>query len=166
MDIWSKEKRSQVMSRILSKNTLPEQRVRKMLYSMGYRYRLNVKGLPGKPDIVMRKYNTIIFVHGCFWHLHSGCRDGTIPKTRTEYWRDKLLRNKARDKRNIQLLRQQGWKVLRLWECEIKRKPEEVISKLRKFLQPTDKTTLALGSKASNHNQSERKLASKLSGDY
>jgi len=135
MDIWSKEKRSQVMSRILSQDTIPERRVRKTLTAMGYRYRLNVKHLPGKPDIVLRKYNAVIFVHGCFWHLHSGCRDGTVPKTRTDYWREKLYKNKARDARHMRDLRKKGWKVLRLWECEIERKPERVINKLRKFLE-------------------------------
>jgi len=135
MDIWTKEKRSEVMSKILSSNTKPEQRVRKMLTSMGYRYRLNVKGLPGKPDIVMRKHDAVIFVHGCFWHLHSGCRDGTLPKTRESYWHPKLLKNKARDARNMRKLKKDGWKVLRLWECEIEKKPEKVIDKLKKLLQ-------------------------------
>lgn len=135
MDIWTKEKRSDVMSRILSHNTKPEQRVRKMLTSMGYRYRLNVKDLPGKPDIVFRKYKLVIFVHGCFWHLHSSCRDGTLPKTRKSYWHTKLLKNKSRDARNIRALRGLGWKVLRLWECEIESKPDIVMNKLGKFLQ-------------------------------
>jgi len=123
------------MSRILSQDTIPERRVRKTLTAMGYRYRLNVKNLPGKPDIVLRKYNAVIFVHGCFWHLHSGCRDGTVPKTRTDYWREKLYKNKARDARHMRDLRKKGWKVLRLWECEIECKPERVINKLRKFLE-------------------------------
>ncbi|OPX29319.1 MAG: hypothetical protein B1H08_04185 [Candidatus Omnitrophica bacterium 4484_171] len=134
MDIWSKNKRSQVMSRILSKNTGIEQRVRRMLSTMGYRYRLHVKGLPGKPDIVLRKYNAVIFVHGCFWHLHSRCRDGTVPKTRTQYWNEKLLKNKKRDAKHIRDLRCQGWNVLRLWECEIEKYPEKIIKKLQKFL--------------------------------
>ncbi|MEW6664115.1 MAG: very short patch repair endonuclease [Thermodesulfobacteriota bacterium] len=135
MDIWTKAKRSEVMARILSSNTKPEQRVRKILSSMGYRYRLNVKGLPGKPDIVMRKYNAVILVHGCFWHLHSGCRDGTLPKTRKSYWHPKLLNNRKKDARNLRDLKRQGWKVLRLWECEIERKPEKVAEKLRELLQ-------------------------------
>lgn len=135
MDIWSKEKRSEVMSKIRSSNTQPERRVRKMLTVLGYRYRLNVKGLPGKPDIVLRKYNAIIFVHGCFWHLHSKCRDGTIPKSRTEYWEAKLLKNKERDAEKFRKLKQQGWKVLRLWECEIKKNPDKVIDKIDKFLK-------------------------------
>ena len=135
MDIWSQEKRSKVMSRISSRNTLLEQRVRRILASMGYRYRLNVKNLPGKPDIVLRKYKAVIFVHGCFWHLHSNCRDGTIPKTRVEYWQTKLLNNKARDERNIRTLRREGWKVLRLWECDIENKSEKVTQRLRNFLK-------------------------------
>jgi len=135
MDIWSKEKRSEVMSKILSSNTLPERRVRKILTAMGYRYRLNVKNLPGKPDIVLRKYNSIIFIHGCFWHLHSKCRDGTIPKSNTEYWGKKLLGNKKRDARNIRELRKRGWKVLRLWECEIEKETIKVMIKLEKLIK-------------------------------
>lgn len=135
MDIWSSEKRSEVMSRILSSNTLPERRVRKMLTTLGYRYRLNVRNLPGKPDIVLRKYNSIIFIHGCFWHLHSKCRDGTIPKSRTDYWKDKLLSNKKRDTKNIRKLKQQGWKVLRLWECEIEKEPDKVVKRIEKLLE-------------------------------
>ncbi len=133
MDIWSKEKRSQVMSRILGKNTKPELIVRKMLTAMGYRYRLHVKALPGKPDIVLRRHNTVIFVHGCFWHLHT-CRDGTMPKSRTEYWEEKLLRNKQRDKKHINALRKSGWQVLRLWECEVETHPERVCRKIERLL--------------------------------
>jgi len=135
MDIWSKEKRSEVMSKILSSDTGPERRVRKILTQLGYRYRLNVKGLPGKPDIVLRKYNAVVFVHGCFWHLHSKCRDGTIPKTRRAYWEKKLLKNKERDAKNIQALKKQGWKVLRLWECEIEKHPEKAMEKIVQLLK-------------------------------
>ncbi len=135
MDIWNKEKRSEVMSKILSSNTGPERRVRKILSALGYRYRLNVKNLPGKPDIVLRKHNSIIFVHGCFWHLHSQCRDGTIPKSRTNYWKAKLLNNKKRDAKNIKELKQKGWKVLRLWECEIEKSPDRVIKKIERLLK-------------------------------
>jgi DNA mismatch endonuclease (patch repair protein) len=135
MDIWSKKKRSEVMAKILSSDTRPEKCVRNILSQLGYRYRLNVKDLPGKPDIVLCKYNSIIFIHGCFWHLHSKCRDGTVPKTRTQYWKKKLLRNRARDARNIQILKQQGWKVLRLWECEIEKTPDKVIKKIERFLR-------------------------------
>lgn len=135
MDIWTREKRSEVMSNIRSKNTLPEIRVRKILFSSGFRYRLHVKNLPGKPDIVLPKYDVVIFVHGCFWHLHAGCRDGTIPKTRTNYWKDKLLKNKKRDKDHMSELQKQGWSVLILWECEINKDLQEVLSKVHKFLK-------------------------------
>jgi DNA mismatch endonuclease (patch repair protein) len=91
--------------------------------------------LPCKPDIVLRKYNSIIFVHGCFWHLHSKCRDGTIPKSRIKYWKEKLLKNKERDAKNIRELKQLGWEVLRLWECEIEKNPERVINKIKKLLK-------------------------------
>ncbi|MCH7535804.1 MAG: DNA mismatch endonuclease Vsr [Bacteroidetes bacterium] len=138
MDIWTKEKRSEVMSKIRSKNTLPEIQVRKILFSSGFRYRLHVKNLPGKPDIVLPKYNSVIFVHGCFWHLHAGCRDGTIPKTRTTYWKDKLLRNKERDKEHMHELQKQGWRVLILWECEVENKSEELLEKLNNYLGIVD----------------------------
>lgn len=122
------------MSRILAKDTKPELKVRRILRDLGYRYRLHVKNLPGRPDITLRKYLVVIFVHGCFWHLHSGCRDGTIPKSRAEYWHEKLLKNKTRDKKNIQVLRRKGWKVLRLWECEIEKAPEDIAKKIVKIL--------------------------------
>ena len=138
MDIWSKEKRSEVMSRILSTNTKPEMCVRKMLFSRGYRYRLHDPRLPGKPDIVLPKYRAAIFVHGCFWHLHARCRDGTIPKTRANYWKEKLLKNRERDKKHMRELRKQGWQVLRLWECEIEKKTEKVINRLEDFLKKFD----------------------------
>ena len=134
MDIWDKEKRSKVMSNIRSKDTKPEILVRKMLFSKGYRYRLHVKNLPGKPDIVLRKYNAVVFVHGCFWHLHQECRDGTIPKTRTEYWKNKLLGNKERDKKHIENLQNLGWRVLRVWECEVEKDPEMALNKIISFL--------------------------------
>ena len=134
MDIWSKEKRSEVMSKIRSKDTKPEILVRKMLFARGYRYRLHVKNLPGKPDIVMPKYKAAIFVHGCFWHLHSGCREGTIPKTRTEYWEKKLLGNRERDKKHRRALRKAGWRVLRLWECEVEKNPDKIIKIIESFL--------------------------------
>ncbi len=135
MDIWSKEKRSEVMSRILSKDTKPEKLVRSMLHSMGYRFRIHVKDLPGKPDIVLRKHNAIIFVHGCFWHLHGGCREGRIPSTRREYWSDKLLGNKARDEKHIRKLRRLGWRVMRVWECQVEKKPDNVMKRIDKFLE-------------------------------
>jgi DNA mismatch endonuclease (patch repair protein) len=121
MDIWTIEKRSEVMSRIRSKNTKPEMALRSMLHKMGYRFRLHRKNLPGCPDIVLPKYNTVIFVHGCFWHLHENCRDGTIPKTQSEKWKAKLLRNVDRDNKHKLELEELGWRVLIIWECEIEK---------------------------------------------
>ncbi len=134
MDIWSKKKRSEVMSKIKSRNTIPEIKVRKVLHSNGYRFRINVKRLPGSPDIVLKKYNAVIFVNGCFWHLHENCRDGTIPKTRSKYWQEKLLKNKERDKNNTKQLQTLGWRVLHIWECDIKKGSENIIKILNNFV--------------------------------
>ena len=118
MDIWSKEKRSAVMAKIRSKDTKPEWVVRRYLFSRGYRYRKNVKGLPGTPDIVLRKYGVAIFVHGCFWHGHEV--DGHLPHTRREYWKEKIERNRRRDARDRAELRRLGWHVMTVWECQLK----------------------------------------------
>ena len=118
MDIWDKEKRSAVMAKIRSKDTKPELIVRRYLYHRGYRYRKNVKGLPGTPDIVLRKYGVVIFIHGCFWHGHEV--DGHLPHSNTAFWRAKIERNKQRDKRDKEALIQMGWKVMTIWECQLK----------------------------------------------
>lgn len=118
MDIWSKKKRSAVMAKIRSKDTKPEWIVRRYLFSRGYRYRKNVKGLPGTPDIVLRKYGIVIFIHGCFWHGHEV--DGTMPKTNREYWKNKIESNKQRDERNKKKLQKMGWSVMTVWECQLK----------------------------------------------
>ena len=110
--------RSENMRRIRSRDTSPEMIVRQMLHGMGYRYRLHVATLPGKPDIVLRRLGRIIEVRGCFWHQHSGCIDSHIPKTRIEYWKPKLARNRRRDAENHKALKSLGWKVLIVWECE------------------------------------------------
>ena len=107
------------MSRIRAKNTKPEVFVRSMLHRMGYRFRIHLKGLPGKPDIVLPKYHTAIFVHGCFWHGHEGCKDFAPPKTRTEWWLNKINGNKKKDTENIAQLDRQGWQVIIIWECEL-----------------------------------------------
>ena len=123
MDIVSEEQRSYNMSRIRGKNTKPELAVRSMLHSMGCRFTVNGplnRKLPGKPDIVLPKYKTVIFVHGCFWHGHQGCKDFRIPKTRTEWWKAKIEGNVARDKRQQEELRKLGWKVVVIWECELR----------------------------------------------
>lgn len=108
------------MSRIRSKDTKPEMVVRRLLHGMGYRYRLHDKRLPGHPDIVFPSRRRIILVHGCFWHRHEGCKDATIPKSNTEFWTDKLTKNVTRDGVKIEQLHNLGWKVLIVWECQIK----------------------------------------------
>lgn len=121
MDHLTKKKRSWNMSRIRSQNTKPEMAVRRILHGMGYRFRLHRKDLPGKPDIVLPKYKTAIFVHGCFWHQCPNCnRGGRTPKSNKDYWILKLKNNKERDKANSEELRHLGWKVIVIWECQIK----------------------------------------------
>lgn len=120
-DNLSKEVRHYNMTRIKNKNTRPEELVRKYLFSKGLRYRKNDRRFPGKPDIVFPKYRAIVFVNGCFWHMHDGCRDFVFPKSNQEYWLPKLLKNKSRDVDNITTLRNDGWNVIVVWECELKK---------------------------------------------
>ena len=119
-DVVSPATRSRMMAGIRGKDTKPELRLRKALFARGFRYRLHDKSLPGKPDIVLRKHNTVIQVHGCFWHRHEGCRYATIPATRPEFWKKKFADNVARDRRNDVRLRELGWTVVTVWECEIR----------------------------------------------
>lgn len=121
-DIISKEKRSWNMSRIKGKDTKPELIVRTLLHRMGYRFRLHRKDLPGKPDIVLPKYRTVIFVHGCFWHRHKGCKFAYIPKSRVEFWQKKFKENVQRDKKKQAELKKAGWKVIIIWECQVNNK--------------------------------------------
>lgn len=130
MDIWSKQKRSEVMSKISGKNTKPEMILRSELFRKGFRFRVHQKNLPGKPDIVLPKYKTVIFVHGCFWHYHKGCREGRIPSTNSKFWKDKLQRNISKDEENINALRKDKWKVFVVWECEIEKHLERTVKKL------------------------------------
>ena len=118
MDQLSNERRSENMRRIRSKDTLPEMRVRRLAHRLGYRFRLHVTNLPGKPDLVFASRQKVIFVHGCFWHQHKKCREGRLPASRPEYWIPKLTQNTARDRQHMTSLRKLGWKVLTLWECE------------------------------------------------
>lgn len=119
-DVHNTATRSYNMSRIKGKNTKPEMLVRKFLFANGFRYRLNVKTLPGKPDIVLPKYRTVIFINGCFWHGHEGCRYFTIPKTRTEFWLTKISDTQKRDREAESQLNELGWKVVTVWECQLK----------------------------------------------
>lgn len=119
VDRLSKEKRSWNMSRIHSKDTKPEVQVRSTLHRMGYRFRLHRRDLPGIPDIVLLKYKTVIFVHGCFWHRHKGCKYAYMPKSRVKFWQKKFSENIDRDRRHQKQLRQLGWKVCIVWECDI-----------------------------------------------
>lgn len=117
-DIYSSKKRSEIMSKISGTETLPERQIRKVLFSNGLRYRKNVKSLPGKPDIVLPKFNTIVFVHGCFWHGHKRCSAAKLPKTRKNFWKEKIESNIRRDKRNVLDLQKLGWKIIIIWQCE------------------------------------------------
>ena len=119
-DVHSPETRSYNMSRIKGKNTKPEEQVRKYLFSRGFRYRKNVGDLPGKPDIILPKYKTCIFINGCFWHKHEGCKYFVWPKNNAEFWEKKINGNVERDLRQQQELQALGWKVIVVWECELK----------------------------------------------
>jgi len=134
-DVHDKKTRSYNMSQIRAKDTKPEMTVRKYLHGQGYRYRLHEKKLPGTPDIVLSKYNTVIFVQGCFWHGHDGCKYFVIPKTKTEWWLKKINRNKQLDLENIQKLEADNWKVISIFECELKDgKAEKTLENLLKHL--------------------------------
>ena len=133
-DTLSKEKRSWNMAQIRSRNTKPEIAVRRILHSLGYRFRLHRKDLPGNPDIVLPKYKSVIFVHGCFWHRHKDCRYSYSPKSRTEFWQDKFAENIERDKQSAEELKMLGWRQLVIWECEAK-DPENIRSIIDRFFE-------------------------------
>lgn len=132
-DLISKEHRSWNMSRIRSRNTKPEMAVRSLLHSLGYRFRLHVRILPGVPDIVLPRYETTIFVHGCYWHRHTGCKHAYIPKSNKSFWHQKFAANVARHKVVTRKLRLQGWAVITVWECETKNL-EKLSIRLQKYL--------------------------------
>ncbi len=132
MDIISKEKRSWNMSRIRSRDTQPEKLVRSLLHRMGYRFRLHRNDLPGKPDIVLPRYKMAVFVHGCFWHRHAGCKYAYTPKSRREFWQRKFKANVERHRTVERLLRESGWRVVVIWECEL-RKPAKLQSRISKL---------------------------------
>ena len=131
-DKLTKQQRSWNMSRVKSKNTKPEITVRSILHGMGFRFRLHSGKLPGKPDIVLPKYKSVIFVHGCFWHRHKGCKRASIPATRREFWDIKFAENVKRDKKNKARLRKLGWNVLVIWECWIEADAEKAVEKVLK----------------------------------
>ncbi len=132
-DVHTKETRSYNMSRIKGKNTKPEMLVRRFLHAKGFRYKLHDKTLPGKPDLVLPKYKTIIFVHGCFWHGHTTCKYYVVPKTNTDWWLNKINTNKANDARTIKALKKDGWKIIYVWECRLK--PAKVVKTLNELLK-------------------------------
>lgn len=132
VDSVSAAMRSDIMSRVRSKDTRPEMLVRRLIHGAGFRYRLHVRGLPGSPDLVFSGRKKVIFVHGCFWHSHPGCRHARIPKSRPDFWIAKLSTNRVRDERNVQALVDAGWKVMVLWECELR--DPELMTRIREFL--------------------------------
>lgn len=121
-DVLTPKQRSYNMSKIRNRDTKPEELVRKYLFSQGFRYRKNDARLPGKPDIVLPKYKTVIFINGCFWHKHEGCKYFVWPKNNAEFWKEKIEKNVARDQRNYELLRQAGWKIIIVWDCQLRSK--------------------------------------------
>lgn len=129
-DSVSKEQRSWNMSRIRGTNTSIEVKARKFLFSKGFRYRNNVAGLPGKPDIVLPKYKTVIFIHGCFWHRHDGCKYAATPSSNIDYWQQKFRRNIENDKRHVDDLCALGWNVMIVWECELKKSFEQTMNRV------------------------------------
>lgn len=129
-DTLSKEERSRVMAKVKSRDTKPEKKVRSLLFSLGFRFRLCQKNLPGKPDIVLKKYKTVVFVHGCFWHGYENCKKARVPKSNVEFWKNKIERNKQRFNEVAGQLRAQGWKVVVIWECEIEKDFENTMRKL------------------------------------
>jgi DNA mismatch endonuclease (patch repair protein) len=132
-DVFSKEKRSWLMSKVRGVDTTPEKTVRSFLHQRGFRFRLHVSKLPGKPDIVLARHNTVIFVHGCFWHGHPACRKATLPQTRPEFWENKIKGNIRRDRKWYRMLKSMGWNVLTLWECQV-RKPSMLERRLLTLL--------------------------------
>jgi DNA mismatch endonuclease (patch repair protein) len=144
MDTLTSEKRSWNMSRIRGANTKPELAVRSMLHRMGYRFRISNKTLPGKPDIVLPKYRAVIFVHGCFWHRHQGCKYAYTPKSRLDFWGPKFEGNVMRDKNNLSLLKKSGWLPIVVWECAIERNADAVLSSVSEILQRRLKKLVAV----------------------
>ncbi len=133
-DVFTPAKRSAIMARIKGQNTKPEILIRKLVHSLGYRFRLHQNTIPGKPDLVLPRHEKIIFVHGCFWHGHAGCSRAGLPSTNTEFWKKKILTNRNRDARVRGELHRSGWQVLVIWQCQTK-KIESLTKRLKRFLK-------------------------------
>lgn len=136
-DVMTPEQRSRCMAAVKGKNTKPEMMVRKFLFSKGLRYRVNNRKLPGAPDIVLKKYKTVVFIDGCFWHGHEGCRYYKMPKSNVDFWERKISHNKARDVSNTAVLKMMGWKVVRVWECDVKTKERRDFTLQKLFAEIT-----------------------------
>lgn len=150
-DIVDPATRSRMMSGIRGRDTQPELRLRRALHALGFRYRINDRRLPGKPDIVLPRHGAAIFVHGCFWHRHSGCRYATTPATRVEFWRSKFEANVKRDERNLQALLDAGWRVATVWECALGSKNSVVAAaKVARWIKGS-RSLLVLGGFSENH---------------
>lgn len=134
-DTISRERRSWNMSRIRGRDTAPELHLRALLHRAGYRFRIHDQKLPGKPDIVLKKHKAVIFVHGCFWHRHPGCRNATTPSTRAEFWQDKFDGTVERDRLAFEALEALGWRVITVWECELAKEPQEALRRVTRRLE-------------------------------
>lgn len=137
MDTLSKAQRSAVMSLVRAKDSRPELKLRRLVHSLGFRYRLHVKGLPGKPDLVLARHRAVIFMHGCFWHRHDGCKLARMPKSRLDFWGPKLEANRTRDAKKLAELKGAGWRVMVVWECELSDEAH-LRSRLTRFLENKD----------------------------
>lgn len=138
VDNISQEERSITMAKVHSKNTKPEKLLRSLLFKQGFRFRICQKNLPGKPDIVLKKYKSVIFVHGCFWHGHENCRNARIPKSNVEFWKNKISRNKERFEEVRVLLTKLGWNIIVVWECELtKNQQDETLQRVKSILYNT-----------------------------
>jgi DNA mismatch endonuclease (patch repair protein) len=141
-DVFTKSKRSWIMAKVHSHDTSPEIIVRSTLHRLGYRFRLYSDKLPGKPDIILPRFHKLIFVHGCFWHQHKGCKASARPSSHSEYWNKKLDKNVLRDKRNLAALKNAGWDILIIWECQILKKIS-IVNKIKKFMKTANKNLSA-----------------------
>ena len=163
MDKLTKEQRHKCMAAIKSKNTKPELIVRRFLFKRGFRYRLNHPRLPGHPDIVLRKYKTVVFVNGCFWHGHD-CRFASTPKSNTMFWTNKINRNKSRDKQTIDKLTQMGWNAITVWECQLKSDTRDIT--LNSLELTLNKIFLINHKKSYNLEQNDLAVAAENDIDY